>query len=82
MVYCLAERPNKPKKHMYIVSCKNVEPSLGNDHFIKGMNMADLKRNIRFHLRETHPESYISDKEMYAIYGRVEEEAQQGDIIA
>lgn len=66
---------------MYTVSCKEIEPSLGNEHHVKGMNMDDLKRNMRFHLRETHPETNMSDDEMFLIDSRVESEAESEEVL-
>lgn len=54
---------------------------MGNEHSVKGMNMDDLKRNMRFHLRETHPETNLSDDEMFLIDSRVESEAEREEVI-
>lgn len=60
---------------MLSVSCKEVEPALGNEHRVKGITLEDLKMNMRSHLRETHPEIEFPDEEMHIIDSRIESEA-------
>jgi predicted small metal-binding protein len=65
---------------MLSVYCKEVEPDLNIDHKVKGLDLDDLKQNMRSHLRETHPETEIEDEEMYAIDHRIQGLAEE-DIV-
>lgn len=76
VAYSINNKLNK----MLSVYCKEVEPDLNLDHKIKGLDILDLKRNMRSHLRETHPETEIQDIEMYAIDSRIESQAEEDDV--